>query len=129
MLKIWYCFICCLLLEFKRNVKIRNVIEQDICNKVFSLNSVCICNLKLRLGDRFLECYSEDCLNGKFFYLDCLKYKRMLNNSKSIWICNSCKEKFYKVNDVNIFIVQLCENISVILIFLILFIICIFFIL
>lgn len=74
--KISYCPTCRLLPEFKRNAKTRNAIEQDICNKALSLNSVCICNSKPRPGDRVLECHSEDCLNGKFFHLDCLKYKR-----------------------------------------------------
>ncbi|KAK2555743.1 hypothetical protein P5673_022310 [Acropora cervicornis] len=110
--KIWYCPTCRLLPEFKRNAKTRNAIEQDICNKAFSLNSVCICNSKPRPGDRLLECHSEDCLNGKFFHLDCLKYKRMPNNSKSTWICNSCKEKPIKASDVNISTVQSGENIT-----------------
>lgn len=108
--KIWYCPTCRLLPEFKRNAKTRNAIEQDICNKALSLNSVCICNSKPRPGDRLLECHSEDCLNGKIFHLDCLKYKRMPNNSTSTWICNSCKEKPYKGNDVNISTVQSGEN-------------------
>ena len=110
--KIWYCPTCRLLPEFKRNAKTRNAIEQDVCNKALSLNSICICNSKPRPGDRLIECHSEDCLNGKFFHLDCLKYKRMPNNSKSTWICNSCKEKPNKANDVNIFTVQSGENIT-----------------
>ena len=50
------------------------------------------------------------CLNGKCFHLDCLKYKRMPNNSKTTWVCNSCKGKPHKANDVNIATVQSGEN-------------------
>ncbi|PFX11550.1 Inhibitor of growth protein 5 [Stylophora pistillata] len=108
--KKWYCPTCRLLPDFKSNAKTRNAIEQDICKKALSLDSVCICNSKPRPGDRLLQCHSEECLNGKFFHLHCLKYKRMPNNSKSTWICNSCKEKLYKVNNVNISTVQSGEN-------------------
>ena len=108
--KIWYCPTCRLLPEFKRNAKTRNAVQQDVCSKALSLNSICICNSKPRPGDRLLECHSEDCLNGTFFHLDCLKYKRMPNNSKTTWVCNSCKGKPYKANDVNIATVQSGEN-------------------
>ena len=101
---------CRLLPEFKRNAKTRNAVQQDVCSKALSLNSICICNSKPRPGDRLLECHSEDCLNGKFFHLDCLKYKRMPNNSKTTWVCNSCKGKPHKANDVNIATVQSGEN-------------------
>ncbi|CAH3151454.1 unnamed protein product, partial [Porites lobata] len=84
---------CRLLPEFKRNAKTRNAVQQDVCSKARSLNSICICNSKPGPGDRLLECHSEDCLNGKFFHLDCLKYKRMPNNSKTTWVCNNCKGK------------------------------------
>ena len=60
----------------------------------------------------FLNATVKDCLNGIFFHLDCLKYKRMPNNSKSTWICNSCKEKPFKANDVKISTVQSGENIT-----------------
>ena len=101
---------CRLLPEFKRNAKTRNAVQQDVCSKARSLNSICICNSKPRPGDRLLECHSEDCLNGKFFHLDCLKYKRMPNNSKTTWVCNNCKGKPHKANDVNIATVQSGEN-------------------
>ncbi|CAH3142607.1 unnamed protein product, partial [Porites evermanni] len=104
--KIWYCPTC----QFKRNAKTRNAVQKDVCSKALSLNSICICNSKPRPGDRLLECHSEDCLNGKFFHLHCLKYKRMPNNSKTTWVCNSCKGKPHKANDVNIATAQSGEN-------------------
>ena len=91
---------CRLLPEFKRNAKTRNAVQQDVCSKARSLHSICICYSKPRPGDRLLECHSEDCL----------KYKRMPNNSKTTWVCNSCKGKPHKANDVNIATVQSGEN-------------------
>ena len=100
--KMWYCPTCRFLPEFKKSAKTTNAAEQDTCNKALHQDSISICNSKPKSGDRLLECHSKDCLNGKFFHLGCLNCKRIPNNSKSTWICNSCKGKPHKENDVSI---------------------------
>ena len=110
--KTWYCPTCRVLPEFKRSAKARNAVEQSINDKALSLDSICICKSKPRSSDRLLECHSKDCLNGSFFHLDCLKYKRMPNNSKTTWVCNGCKGKSQKGNNVNIPTVQVAPVIS-----------------
>ena len=32
-------------------------------------------------------------LCGRFFHLNCLKYKRIPNNNQTTWICPSCHKK------------------------------------
>ena len=100
--KMWYCPTCRFLPEFKKSAKTTNAAEHDTCNKALHQDSISICNSKPKSGDRLLECHSKDCLNGKFFHLGCLNCKRIPNNSKSTWICNSCKGKPHKENDVSI---------------------------
>ena len=100
--KMWYCPTCRFLPEFKKSAKTTNAAEQDICNKALHQDSISICNSKPKSGDRLLECHSKDCLNGKFFHLGCLNCKRIPNNNKSTWICNSRIGKPHKENHVSI---------------------------
>ena len=37
-----------------------------------------------------LKCVNENCLNGKYFHLKCLGYKKRPNNYKTQWLCNGC---------------------------------------
>ena len=76
------------------------------------IHQISICNSKPKSGDRLLECHSKDCLNGKFFHLGCLNCKRIPNNSKGTWICNSCKGKPHKENDVSISIAKASQPIT-----------------
>ena len=42
--------------------------------------------MKLKL----IECHNNPCMNGKFFHLTCMNYKRKPNNAKATWICPNC---------------------------------------
>ena len=35
-------------------------------------------------------CHNNPCMNGKFFHLTCVNYKRKPNNAKTTWICPNC---------------------------------------
>lgn len=90
--KIWYCFNCRILFEFKRiNKFIRIGKKQVVFLDVFILDFICVCKKKLIEIDKFVECYNEGCNNGRFFYLVCINFKRMLNIGKIIWVCLVCK--------------------------------------
>lgn len=110
--KMWYCPTCRFLPEFKKSAKTTNAAEQDTCNKALHQDSISICNSKPKSGDRLLECHSKDCLNGKFFNLGCLNCKRIPNNNKSTWICNSCKGKPHKENHVSISTAKVSQPIT-----------------
>ena len=58
---------------------------------VMKLDAICVCHSKPRVNERLLKCHGENGQNGKFFHLNCLDYKRMPNNSKTTWMCRSCK--------------------------------------
>ena len=43
---------------------------------------------------KLLHCHNKSFENGSvFFHFNCLKYKRMPNNSQTTWICPSCCKK------------------------------------
>ena len=52
--------------------------------------AICVCNQKATQSDKLIECHNNPCINGKFFHLSCMNYKRKPNNAKTIWICPDC---------------------------------------
>ena len=52
--------------------------------------AICICNQKATTSDKLIECHNNPCMNGKFFHLTCMNYKRKPNNAKTTWICPNC---------------------------------------
>ena len=52
--------------------------------------AICICNQKATTSDKLIKCHSNPCMNGKFFHLTCMNYKRKPNNAKTTWICPNC---------------------------------------
>ena len=51
--------------------------------------AICVCNQATQ-SDKLIECHNNPCINGKFFHLSCMNYKRKPNNAKTIWICPDC---------------------------------------
>ena len=43
---------------------------------------------KVRL--KLIECHNNPCMNGQFFHLTCMNYKRKPNNAKTTWNCPNC---------------------------------------
>lgn len=60
-------------------------------DQALKLDSICVCGLSLKVNERLLECHSENCQSGKFFFIQCLDYKRMPYNSQTTWVCSNCK--------------------------------------
>ena len=52
--------------------------------------AICICNQKATTSDKRIECHNNPCMNGMFFHLTCMNYKRKPNNAKTTWICPNC---------------------------------------
>ena len=68
--------------------------EQSYSDEVIKLNTICICNAKPKPNEKLLKCHTIDvCKGGSFFHLECLGYKRMLNNCKTTWICTKMSNK------------------------------------
>ena len=55
------------------------------------LDTICLCKVKAKKGDKLLMCHGNSCSSGKFFHLNCFSYKRCPNNYKLSWLCNDCK--------------------------------------
>lgn len=86
------------LTEFKksRKAKIKEPKKKEdpsVPNSAMSYDFICVCRSKSTESEKLLQCHDESCENGRFFHLDCLKYKRMPNNSQTTWICPSCCKK------------------------------------
>lgn len=60
-------------------------------DQALKLDSICVCGLSLKVNERLLKCHSENCQSGKFFFIQCLDYKRMPYNSQTTWVCSNCK--------------------------------------
>lgn len=58
--------------------------------------TICVCNGKAAMTDRLIECHNLDCSSGNFFHVKCLGFERMPNNSKTTWLCNTCRGKKVK---------------------------------
>ena len=56
------------------------------------MDFICLCKQKAKKTDRLVQCHNSSCQNGKFFHLACLNLKRMPNNSKTTWLCPTCKK-------------------------------------
>ena len=72
--------------------------DPSVPNTAMSYDFICVCKSKLGQSEKLLQChnescYNESCENGRFFHLNCLKYKRMPNNGQTTWICPSCRKK------------------------------------
>lgn len=91
--KIWYCPHCSRLPQFKRRKNVKLSGQSSATNQAALLrDTICICKSKATLGEKLLECHGTDCKSGKFFHLNCLGFKRMPNNYKTIWQCAACKQ-------------------------------------
>ena len=55
------------------------------------LDTICLCKVKAKKGDKLLMCHGNSCSSGNFFHLNCLSYKRCPNNYKLSWLCNDCR--------------------------------------
>lgn len=62
-------------------------------NPAMTYDFMCVCKSKPGESEKLLQCHNESCENGRFFHLNCLKYKRMPNNGQTTWICPSCRKK------------------------------------
>ena len=92
---------CCRLPQFKqgRHATSKKVAAPSTVNKDAMLcNNICICKLKVTEANRLVKCHNTSCKNGKFFHLVCLGLKRMPNNTKTTWLCGSCKGKKSQTN-------------------------------
>ena len=67
--------------------------DPNVPNPAMSYDFICVCKSKPSESEKLLHCHNESCENGKYFHLNCLKYKRMPNNSQTTWICPSCRKK------------------------------------
>ena len=56
------------------------------------MDFICLCKQKANKTDRLVQCHNSSCQNDKFFHLACLNLKRMPNNSKTTWLCPTCKK-------------------------------------
>ena len=65
--------------------------SDDTTKKAVKLDTaICVCNQKVTANDKLIECHNNPCMNGKFFHLPCMNYKRKPNNAKTTWICPNC---------------------------------------
>ena len=63
----------------------------DTTKKAVKLDSaICVYNQKATANDKLIECHDNPCMNGKFFHLSCMNYKRKPNNAKTTRICLNC---------------------------------------
>lgn len=91
--KLWYCPTCRTLPEFKRIYKGDKTAKKSITpQEALNLDFICLCQQKANKTDRLVQCHNSSCQNGKFFHLACLNLKRMPNNSKTTWLCPTCKK-------------------------------------
>ncbi|XP_068677854.1 uncharacterized protein [Montipora foliosa] len=95
--KTWYCPHCSRLPQFIQRRGHSSSAKQSaqvaLNQAALQCNSICVCASKASPTDRLIECHSPECSNGKFFYLACLGFKRMPNNSKTTWQCSACKKR------------------------------------
>ena len=94
----WYYPHCRKLTEFKksRTAKMKESEEKkdpSVPNPAMSYDFICMSKSKPSESEELLHCHNESCEDGRFFHLNCLKYKRMPNNSQTTWICPSCRKK------------------------------------
>ena len=67
--------------------------DSNVPNPAMRYDFICVCKSKPSESEKLLHCHNESCENGRYFHLNCLKYKRMPNNSQTTWICPSCRKK------------------------------------
>ena len=98
--KTWYCPHCRNLTEFKKSRKAKMKESKgkknpSVPNPAMSYmyDFICLCKSKPSESEKLLHCHNESCENGRYFHLNCLKYKRMPNNSQTTWICPPCCKK------------------------------------
>ena len=92
--KTWYCPNCRTLPKFRQKGKsAQSARKSSMPSPALAMDAICICKSKLNESDKLVECHSSDCKYGKYFYLSCIGLRRMPNNSKTTWICASCKGK------------------------------------
>ncbi|CAB4037283.1 Chromatin modification-related YNG2 [Paramuricea clavata] len=91
--KTWYCSYCRTQPQFKRSNKNAQQLPKVVSSsEAMDLDIICTCKSKPCASDTLLKWLNKSCNNGKFFHLTCLKYKRMPNNSQTIWICPGCRK-------------------------------------
>ena len=85
--KTWYCPHCGRHPQFKRKRGKSHAQHKNQKNafnkKALLCDKFCVCEVKATSNDRFLECHSQKCRNGKFCHLGYLGLRRMPNNSKT----------------------------------------------
>ena len=91
--KTWICPHCSRLPPFKRRktTKQSNNIPSKPSLTPVVVRRICICNSVPSANDRLLECHNQHRVNGQFFHLSCIGYKKMRNNSKTNWQCTVCR--------------------------------------
>ena len=91
--KLWFCPTCRTLPECKRIYKGDKTAKKNITpQEALNLHFICLCKQKANKTDRLVHCHNSSCQNGKFFHLAYLNLKRMPNNSKTTWLCPTCKK-------------------------------------
>ena len=89
--KKWYCPNCRTLPKFRQKGKsAQSARKSSTPYPALAMDAICICKSKPNESDKLVECHSSDCKCGN---LSCIGLRRMPNNSKTTWICASCKGK------------------------------------
>ena len=60
--------------------------DSNVPNPAMRYDFICVCKSKPSESEKLLHCHNESCENGRYFHLNCLKYKRMPNNGQTTWI-------------------------------------------
>ena len=98
----WLCPHCRKLPKFIRSAKgTKNQACPSFLEEALLLDTICLCKVKAKKGDKLLMCHDNSCSSGKFFHLNCLSYKRSPNNYNH-WVCVSsigCEKGFVNLYD------------------------------